>query len=148
MKDKNNKKLISLLSSDKLRITLVVVGLMAVALIFISSFGSGESKDKADGKAQLSAAAYSDELSNELVSMIKNVDGAGEVKVLLTLDSSYEYVYLEDNKTLSKILEPQIRGVAVACTGGDNPVIKEKIIALLRTVLSVNTDKISISKLT
>lgn len=148
MKDKNNKKLISLLGSDKLRFVLIIIGLMAVVLIFISSLNSDKNKDGADYKAQFSIADYNNQLTSELVSMIKSIDGVGDVKVLLTLDSSYEYVYLEDNKTLSKILEPKIRGVAVACTGGDNPVITEKIVALLRTVLSVNADKISISKLT
>ncbi|MDO4420170.1 MAG: hypothetical protein Q4B92_07400, partial [Ruminococcus sp.] len=104
-------------------------------------------KEKTDKETQLSALTYSENLSKQLVSMIENIAGTGEAQVLLTLESSYEYIYLDDDKTLTKILEPKIRGVAVACTGGDDPVVKEKIIKMLTTVLSVSTSSISVSKL-
>ena len=52
-----------------------------------------------------------------------------------------------DDKTLAKIIEPKIRGVAVACSGGDDPVVVEKITKMLSTILSVSTSSISVDKL-
>ena len=79
--------------------------------------------------------------------MIKSIENVGETKVLITLESSYEYVYLDDDKTLSKIIEPKVRGVAVVCAGGDDPVVKEKVTKVISTVLSISTSSISVNKL-
>lgn len=146
MKKLSKDKLTMFLSSDKARVIFVFVGLAAILLIFLSGQFTSE-KENTDKETQLSALTYSENLSKQLVSMIENIAGTGEAQVLLTLESSYEYIYLDDDKTLTKILEPKIRGVAVACTGGDDPVVKEKIIKMLTTVLSVSTSSISVSKL-
>lgn len=146
MKIFSKEKITSLLSSDKLRVALVFIGLSAILLIFLS--GSLFSKDSTDTITNsLSSTDYQINLTDELVTMIESIKGAGKARVLLTLESSYEYIYLDDDKTLSKILEPKIRGVAVACTGGDDPVVKEKVTSILTTVLSVSPGNISVSKL-
>lgn len=146
MKKLSKDKLGTFLSSDKARVIFVFVGLAAILLIFLSGQFTSE-KENTDKETQLSALTYSENLSKQLVSMIENIAGTGEAQVLLTLESSYEYIYLDDDKTLTKILEPKIRGVAVACTGGDDPVVKENITKMLTTVLSVSTSSISVSKL-
>lgn len=146
MKIFSKEKITSLLSSDKLRVALVFIGLSAILLIFLS--GSLFSKDSTDTITNsLSSTDYQIKLTDELVTMIESIKGAGKARVLLTLESSYEYIYLDDDKTLAKILEPKIRGVAVACTGGDDPVVKEKVTSILTTVLSVSPGNISVSKL-
>ncbi len=114
-------------------------------LIFLSGQFSGN-KATDGAVTELSSSAYCEVLTSELVDMIENLEGVGKAQVLLTLDSSYEYVYLDDDKTLTKIMEPKIRGVAVTCTGGNDPVVKEKVTKLLTTVLSVSTSSISVSK--
>lgn len=146
MKILNKEKLNSLLSSDKSRVVFVIIGLLAILLIFFSGRYK-DNKNTVDEENRLTASSYSEKLTSDLSAMIENITGAGEAKVLLTLDSSYEYVYLDDDKTLAKILEPKIRGVAVACTGGDDPVVKEKVTKMLSTVLSLSTSCISVSKL-
>ena len=146
MKKIDKEKITSILSSDNARAVFIFIGLGAILLIFISGF-FGNNSDNKNIETDLSSSEYSESLSVKLVDMIENINGVGEAQVLLTLESSYEYVYLDDDKTLSKILEPKVRGVAVVCTGGDDPVVKEKITKLLATVLSVGTGSISVSKL-
>lgn len=146
MKIFSKEKLNLLLSSDKSRVVFVIVGLLAILLIFFSGkFTDNNNKPNTDNF--LTANSYSEKMTADLTEMIEDIVGAGEAKVLLTLESSYEYVYLDDDKTLTKILEPEIRGIAVACTGGDDPVIQEKVTKMLSTVLSVSTRCISVSKL-
>ena len=136
----------SFMSSDKARLLFVIIGLGAIFLIFISNqFSSFDSK--IEYAENLDSSAYCNDLSSRLVEMTQSIDGVGETKILLTLNSSFEYVYLDDDKTLTKVLEPEIRGVAVACKGGDNPVVCEKITQMLMTVLSLSAGDISVSKL-
>ena len=146
MKIFNKEKLNSLLSSDKSRVVLVVIGLLAILLIFLGGRFS-DNQNKKETENQLTATSYSEKLTSDIALMIEDITGAGKAKVLLTLESSYEYVYLDDDKTLTKVLEPEIRGVAVACKGGDNPVVCEKITQMLMTVLSLSAGDISVSKL-
>lgn len=145
MKKLDKVKLSSLLSSDKARIAFVVIGICAILLIFLS----GQFTDKKSSKEvvqEMSSSDYCENLTSELTDMIENLEGVGDAQVLLTLESSYEYIYLDDDKTLAKILEPKVRGVAVICTGGNDPVVKERITKLLSTILSVSTSSISVSK--
>ncbi len=145
MKKLDKVKLSSLLSSDKARIAFVVIGICAILLIFLS----GQFTDKNSSKEvmqEMSSSDYCENLTAELTDMIENLEGVGDAQVLLTLESSYEYIYLDDDKTLAKILEPKVRGVAVICTGGNDPVVKERITKLLSTILSVSTSSISVSK--
>lgn len=146
MKNRLKIQIPAFLSSDKGRIVFVIVGLSAILLIFFSSI-LGSDDNKTEDITSLDASTYCSLLSADLVDMLENIDGAGETRVLLTLESSYEYVYLDDDKTVSKILEPKIRGVAVACAGGENPVVIEKITHILTTVLSLSAGDISVTKL-
>lgn len=146
MKKLDKEKLASMFTSDNARMVFIFLGLGAILLIFISGFIGDNSNDKNIEK-ELIASDYSESLSTKLVDMIEKIQGVGEAQVLLTLENSYEYVYLDDDKTLSKIIEPKVRGVAVVCTGGDDPVIIEKVTKMLATVLSVSSGKISVSKL-
>lgn len=147
MKLKKFKNISELLSSDKTRTVLIVVGLLAVFIIFITSFTGGNEDKKPKTALDSDAQKYCENLSVNLVDMIENIEGAGKSKVLLTLENSYEYVYLDDDETLSKIIEPKIRGVAVLCEGGDDPAVKEKVSLILTTVLKLSISDISVSKL-
>ncbi len=44
-------------------------------------------------------------------------------------------------------IQPKIRGVAVLCEGGDDPVIKNEIIQIVTTVLDIPSTKVSVSKI-
>lgn len=145
----NQKKKIdikSLLSSDKARNVFVIIGLLAIVFIFFSSRTS-DNKDT-DTTKNFDTAQYHSSLESEIKSMVESVKGAGETKVMLTLENSYEYVYLDDDETIRQVNEPTIRGVVVACEGGDDPLVSAQITNLLRTVLGVPSNKVCVSKLT
>lgn len=145
MENENNKKkdVKKLITSDKTRIILIIIALIAVVFIFLSSDDDKENQNV----SEYSAENYQSVLSQNILDMVKSVKGAGEAKVLLTLENSYEYIYLDDGKTLQKINEPTIRGVVVACDGGDSAGVKSDITDLLTTVLNIPSTKVCISKL-
>ena len=47
---------------------------------------------------------------------------------------------------LLKVIEPNIRGVAIVCDGGENAAVRENIINAVSAVLDIKTNKISVSK--
>lgn len=143
-----NIKISQLLASERARNIFIILGLGAVFLIFLTSqFGTSEAENPQMNTDVLSAHEYCTQLTDNTKAMIEGIEGAGETMVFITLDASYEYVYLEDDKTLSKVVEPKVRGVAVLCKGGEDPVVKEQIALMLKSLFSLGSDKISIGKL-
>ncbi len=145
MSEKKRLDIKGLLSSDKGRYLFIIIGIVAMLLIFLG--GRSNEKENVDTDS-FSTKVYHTELSAEIKSMVESVEGAGRAKVLLTLEDSYEYVYLDDGRTLQKVNEPTIRGVVVACEGGSSAVVSAKITQLLTTALNVTSSKVCVSKLT
>lgn len=140
-------RLKKLFDSGKTRKLIVTAGIAGIALIFISNYinlgnlRSGE-KDEA-----FSVSSYSEQIENSLESLISRIQGAGETKVLLTMENSVEYVYLKDSTTKTKEVEPVIRGVLVVCEGGDDPVVVERVTQAVTKALDISTAKVCITKL-
>lgn len=139
-------KIKEFLTTQKARNVFIVIAIVALIMVFAISMLDGESSDSQVSR-ELTADNYQNVLETELEAMVENVSGAGESKIMLTLDNSYEYVYLDDGETLRKINEPEIRGVVVACEGGESAVIREEVRKLLTTVLGVSSTKVYITKL-
>ena len=145
--NENKKNYLSkILSSEKSRTVFIIVGILAMVLIFLSS---GKDKNNNEIAADnFDTATYQEKLSQEILSMVENIEGVGRAKVMLTLEDSYEYIYLDDGETLQKINEPTIRGVVVACEGASSAKVSAEITDLLRTVLNVPANKVCVTKLT
>ena len=145
-KDKTKKQNIKdLLLTDKAGTIIIVIGVVALALIFLSSLSSSDKSKSTE--VGFDSAAYQSVLTEEIHNMVTSIEGAGESKILLTLDNSYEYIYLDDGKTLQKIIEPKIRGVVVVCEGADSSIVKLQISELLTTALDIPSTRVYISKL-
>ena len=145
MNEKSKLKLKELMTGDKFRNILIILLIVSVGVIFVSS--QFDSMDTKTHESTFDTEAYRESVTEELYSMVTSISGVGEAKVMLTLENSYEYVYLDDDKTLRKINEPQVRGVVIACTGGESAVVREEITELVRTALNVPASKVSIKKL-
>lgn len=75
------------------------------------------------------------------------IEGAGKTEVLLTMENSVEYVYLDKGAEKTKEIEPLIRGVLVVCEGGDSPVVVERITQAVTKALDISSAKVCITKL-
>ena len=79
--------------------------------------------------------------------MLSQIEGVGDVSVLLTIENSVEGVYLENNSTKTKDIEPLVRGVVVACEGGDEPVTLERVTDAVTKALNISSAKVCVTKL-
>lgn len=143
LKDKATK----LFESNNIRKIIIIAGIVGVLLIFLSSYidiGAAEEK-KEDG--EFSVTTYSTEIQSDLEGIISKIEGAGKTYVLLTIENSVEYVYLEDSTTKTKEIEPIIRGVLVVCQGGNDPTVVESVTNAVTKALDISTAKVCIAKL-
>ena len=153
---------------------LLALGLGGMLLILISDFaGSRQQAQSETVLPQQTGTAeteYVARMEEKLQEMIRQIDGAGETAVMITLDSSRETVYAWDEKDAGEgggyehthvllqagsgeeplvemTWEPEIRGVAVVCQGGANVTVVARITELVSVVLGVPSHRISIAKM-
>ena len=136
-----------LFDNDKIRRIIIIAGIAGIALIFLSNYiDIGNSSDK-KREEEFSVTTDSTQIENDLQSVISQIEGAGKTEVLLTMENSVEYVYLDDSTTKTKEIEPIIRGVLVVCEGGDSPVVVERITDAVTKSLDISAAKVCITKL-
>jgi len=87
------------------------VGLLLVVFsnIFFSS-DSSEKKQVAEEKAEDIAADYVAQISGQLKGLLKSIEGVGECEVMLTVESSTEYVYVAEEKKSEQRTEETTSG--------------------------------------
>ena len=164
------KKIILKIKSDKKAMFIIFIGLLGMILIMLSGGSDSENKTESDNINQQIILSER-ELAYNVEKFIENIDGAGKSKVILTFESFEETVYaIDKNESFNqngnsdvenkyviidndkgegglqlKILSPKIRGVAVLCKGGDNPVVKKQIITAISALFDISTNKISVA---
>lgn len=179
------KDILKKLSADKKTMFIVLAGIIGVLILVASEFIPEGEKAKEDEKEiQVSEYnienhyEYAEMLEKKLTDLISSIEGTGATKVMLTLESSSEAVYAQNDKTdmesndensekiskendyvliktdsskeealLLKIIQPEVKGVAVVCEGGDSIYVQQKIIETISAVFDINASKIKVTKL-
>ncbi len=126
---------------------IIAAGALGIALIFISGFFSFDKPQESE-ESGFSVTDYRGKIQSDLEELLSRIKGAGRTRVLLTMENSAEYVYLENGTTKTKEIEPRIRGVLVLCDGGDDPVTVGRITEAVTKALDVSAAKVCIEKLT
>ena len=149
---------------DKKLLLIMISGFLGMLLLLASSFSSEGKKDTAVKEYDITAVEA--EIEERLTLLVKSVEGAGRVKVMVTIDSleertlaenyetesgenyqyKSEYVLIEqsgdtDGLTL-KITAPVIRGVGITCEGAATATVKQEIIRLVSASLGVPVNRI------
>lgn len=145
-----------------------------VILVLVLGIGlmSIPTKNK-DTKTNTAAEITRSDESEDLSAILKNIDGAGEVQVLLTRASSETVVYQLDQDTVTsdtsdtlryetviitdseraeqglvqKTLAPDYRGAIIVCEGADNPGVRLSIVEAVSKATGLGADKISVLKM-
>ena len=108
-------------------------------------------------------AAVEESLESRLESILSRIDGAGEVKVLLTEDRGGEVFYQtegEDGKTVlisgadrseSGLVRttqpPSYRGAVVVCRGADSAAVRLAVVEAVANATGLGTDRITVLKM-
>ena len=172
------KDVFNKLSKNKKNLVLALCSVLALVLLLVSEFtstNSSDSSEKANG--YVSSENYIKEQEEKLKELLEAIDGAGEVEVMITLESCYENVYLKDKNlktesgngdfkeesdetyimaktssntqegVITKVYEPVVKGVAVVATGGESEKVKMAIIETVSAVFNIDSTNISVEKM-
>lgn len=146
----------------------LLVGLAAGILLFL--FGSintdkKESTQTEDPVLEFSQVdSYIAVLERRVCELLERMDGVSDVHVIITPDSCTEVVYAQngtyengsmtekeyvladgDRPIRVKLVYPHLRGIAVVCRGGSNPIQREKIVALLSSLFDLSSNKVYVT---
>lgn len=157
----------------KLRL-LVVLGLIGILLIALSEWlprrgekaGDEQPTDSVVSVAQVEAA-----LEARIAALIGQVDGVGECRVMVTLESGSRFVYAADrtyNSTtendsgsektllvetdggpvglLVTEIQPSVKGVAIVCDGGGDPAVCRQVMNLVSAAFNISSGRVCVAK--
>ena len=155
---------------DKYKLILLV--LVAGILLMAIPMGGGK-EEKKTSQPSASTETFNLKASEEkFARALSQIDGAGEVTVVLTVKTGSRQVLAENNEfsekdngmeessspvVLSKgsgvqeavplqEIYPQFQGALIVCTGGDDPQVKLKLVEAATALTGLGADKISICK--
>ena len=131
-----------LLDNPKFSKIAIIVGLVAIALIFLSSY-----IDVSWFTQKTDIDEYCVALEESLLSVVTQIEGVGEAKIFLTMDNSGENVYLNNSDTKTKSITPVVRGVVIVCDGGDDPLVVSRVMSAVTKSLDISSNKVCVTKL-
>lgn len=151
----------ALLAKYKYPVLILLVGL---GLMLLPS-----GKDAQPQEIPAETAPVQTDLRSELEAILSQIEGAGQVRVLLTVEAGQEHIYQTDSEVRSdsrsddtvliedasnaesglirQTLEPKYRGAVVLCQGADSPGVKLAIVEAVRCVTGLGADDISVLKM-
>lgn len=146
--EKKKHGLSEIFENEKVRRIIIIVGIVAIALIFLSSVTDFDNMKQSEDDTIYSVEEYRAALQDSVAQMLESIEGVGEAKVLITMENSTESVYTGNSSdTKTKEIEPKIRGAVIACQGGGNPVTAQKVLEAVTKALDISSSKVCISKL-
>lgn len=169
--NKTVQKILEKIKRDKRIAAIVSIGLVGIILLTLSELIPQKSDAKQNEKTENVTDirdSYEENIEKRLTSIVSSIDGAGRTEVMVTLASGDENVYAVKEKSsdgskereyividsdknesglLLKVIEPEIRGVAIVCEGADSAKIRQEIVSSVSAVLGISTNRISIAKI-
>ena len=164
------------LLGEKKTAAVTILGVAGLLLIMLSSILPDKKNEPAvsSGTERQTAAAeeYCRSTEKRLEEFLKNIEGAGDVEVYLTVGTAERYVYAaegkkirSENKTeeeakyviigggsereplIETVEIPEITGAVIACTGCNDPAVQERIYRAVSAALGIPTGKIFVTKM-
>lgn len=172
MKEKLGEKLLIKLKSDKKLLLILAVGILGMALIFLSEVKTSSDKSQKDPLPS-ETATYEESVEKKLKALVESIEGAGRAEVMIVFASSKESVFAKDsdednekdekseskktkskyvivendngeNGLLTKAVYPSVSGVAIVCDGAGDSVIKQRIVETVSALFDINSKNISV----
>jgi stage III sporulation protein AG len=140
-----NEKIKSLMKNEKAVKAIVFGGFALIILLFLSDIFSGSTQPKVSVETDF--GEYERQIEHKLHTAISAINGVNPevLTVVVTLDSLCETVYAERGSGVKTVITPRVRGVAIICEGGENIVVKQKIVELVSRLLGISSTRISVT---
>ncbi len=92
-----SESITKLLKNKKVSFVIFAIGILGILLIFVSDiFASSKENGTTQIETKLSEDDYCAQIEDKISSIVKSLTGNDNSEVIVTLESSYEYVYLNE----------------------------------------------------
>ena len=166
------------LKIGKKNIILVAIAIFIMVLLLVSEFLTPENTENISKEnTEIYSSQYIEKTEKELEALLENISGAGDVKVMITLENCYENVFAKgyseknDSKTDSqkseseeeyiiikngsnneeclvvKVLQPTVKGVAVIAEGAGNTQVKNAITQTVCALFDISSASVSVEEM-
>jgi len=112
--DSKSKKIHEFLLKDKSKKIIICIGILGIVLIFISELFKTNNAKKVTASTSATASSstyeYVAQLENNLKELISSIKGAGNTRVMVTLENSEETVYATEEKKNKEATEDKSDG--------------------------------------
>lgn len=159
-------------SKDKVVRYLLWIGLAGIFLIALSEiFPREKGKDTAD-PVTVSGDQVEAALEERITALLRQVEGVGSCRVMVTLESGSRAVYAADtvsatgadgsaslSESYLKVdtdtgpaglllthVQPTVKGVAVVCDGGGNAAVQQRVIQVVSTAFHISERRVCVVK--
>lgn len=159
-------------------VALVVIAVVIMLLLLLSELFTSDTEAVSKEDTEAYASQYIEKTEKELETLLEGINGAGKVRVMLTLENCYENVYAkgynekseDKNDSLKseseeeyiiikngsnteaclvvKVYEPTVKGVAVIAEGAGNTQVKNAITQTVCALFDISTARVSVEKMT
>lgn len=159
----------------KKTIVMIVGAVVVLTGLVLSEFTTGETETSEE--PYITAEEYIKNTEKNLEKLLSDIDGAGDVRVMLTVDTCYENVYAKSYDTkgqknekeaqnelseeyiivkkgsnneeclVIKVYEPTVKGVAVIAEGADSIRVKTAITDTVCALFNISTAQVSVEKM-
>ena len=155
-------------NSRKKLIVLAALGILGIMLLGFSKCTSyaTSNNSKSTEISGMDPSEYAKDVEEKVESLCNKIDGVGSTYAVVTLRGGYRAIYATDyqsgssnskNQTVvigsgssEKALligyeNPEISGIGIVCSGGDDPIKRANIISVVSSAFNVSTNKIFVS---
>lgn len=159
-------------NKDKVMRLLLWIGLAGIALIAVSEWLPSHKEETKETAVSLTASQVERAMETRISALLRQVEGVGACRVMVTLESDVQTVYATD--TVSSVgvdgssslsenyltvdteagpvglllthLQPTVKGVAVVCDGGDRAVTRQRVIEVVSTAFHISERRVCVVK--
>lgn len=159
------------LSRDRVMRWLLWMSLVGILLIGVSEIWPSRNKTE-ETSVTLTASQVEQALEKRITALLREVEGVGSCRVMVTLESDTRTVYAADTVSstgadgsaaysenyltvetdggpvglLLTHIQPTVKGVAVVCDGGDDAVIQQRVIQVVSTAFHISERRVCVVK--
>lgn len=145
---------------------LAILFLLGIIFLYLSEYDSNKRIEK--GSLDFDANSYAENLEERLRTILEEMEGVDDVRVMITLETSSRYQLADEKGTnrlgtyansfslqgsseenepmVIEITAPKIKGVSVVCKGAENITVKDRIMNLISSTLNLTKNKIYVTE--
>lgn len=148
------------------------MGILGIAVLFLSEFVPTKAKEQVSDDQD-----YAQQICTQLENTLSQIEGVGEVNVMVTLEESERNNYLSEDTinqaddgensnytsqqtyvyeqsatggskvAVTSVNSPTIAGILIVCQGGDRADVENRIITAVTTVLHISSARVCVAKM-